>query len=877
MSCPTENTVEGFLEGRLTRSGVIAVEAHARSCEMCADLIAAGLAAQAGSRSAVVGARVGSGPLTPGTSVGRYTVLALIGQGGMGEVYAAYDPRLDRRIALKLLRSDNAGGDARRESRLVREARAIARLSHPNVIAVHDVGTIGDRTFIAMEYIDGCTLSRWLAVGGRTQSEILTVFRKAADGLTAAHAAGLVHRDFKPQNVMVTSDNVVRVTDFGLARQVRSDDSPVSVEPAAPNEKPGVDASLTTTGEVVGTPLYMSPEQFEGKPTDARTDQFSFCVALYSALYGEHPFFSGTAANLKADVIAGRVRPPPARSTVPPRLRRTLLRGLAAEPSARWSSMDELAAALTRDRVRGTRLALYMGAIGLAAVSTIMALGRSGGSPTALCRAGPSRLADVWEPSGDGARRHSVHQAFTETGLSFAEETWRRVAHILDQYARGWVEQYTDACEGTHIRGDQSAEVLDLRMACLEGPRTALRALVDVFGRSDRGVLVQAVAAAQALPPLERCTNVPFLRTTGAPPSDPSSRQRLAAIRTGLADVKALSDTGQWAGARQKVAPVVAAARELRNSAALAEALQALGWLQEFSGESAAAAHTLEDALWEAVQGRRDDIAVECAGSLAAIAGTRLADHGQSDRWIRMGHALLSRLGVGQERAAAALHHGRGNAKYGRGDPKGAVDDFRAGLTLKEKVFPPDHHEIAISLAAIGAALTEAGDHEAALPPTNRAIDIYQRAYGRDSPLLAYVFGNRGEILGALGRHAEAERDLRESLARWIVQTGPEHHWTAHALTALGATLLAQGRGLEARDVLERALRIRERSEPSVERVAQTRFLLARALWDVGERARSKALAREARDTYHKASATKEAAQQISAWLDDRYAAARSR
>jgi eukaryotic-like serine/threonine-protein kinase len=803
-------------------------------------------------------------------------VLSLVGQGGMGEVYAAYDPKLDRRIALKLLRLDDIGGAARRESRLVREAQAIARLSHPNVVTVHDVGTIGDRTFVAMEYVDGGTLSAWLAADRRSQREILAVFAKAARGLGAAHAAGLVHRDFKPQNVMIGSDGEVRVTDFGLARRMIPGSFPPDAEG---NEGPGtaaIDAALTQTGELVGTPLYMSPEQFQGKPTDAQTDQFSFCVALYQALYGEHPFFSGGGAGqLMAEILAGRVRPAPARNAVPPWLRRTLLRGLSTDPASRWPSMDALTVALARDRTRTHRRWATLAALTAAGIAIAIGLVRVTRSTATLCQAGPSRLADVWEPSGDGARRTAVRRAFLGTGHAFAEETWKRVAAHLDDYSRRWVTHYTDACEATNVRGDQSAGVLDLRMACLEGPRGALRALTAVFARADGTVLLQAARATQALPPLERCANVALLRSAVPPPDDPGTRHRLDEIRTEMAEVKALVDTGQWTEGRRKAAAVIAAARATGYAPALVEPLEALAWIQDFSGEFAASVTTYEEALWVSLSARRDDVALECASCLASNA-SRLGRREEADRWLRMGQALLDRLGPEHERGAAWFHHNRGNVRNDRGDHTGAVEEYRLALAAKQKVLPPDHHDIAVTWAAIGAALTEGGKHEAALEPTNNSLAIYQRAFGADSPLLAYVFGNRGEILGQLGRHAEAERDLRESLARWTVQIGPDHLWTAHASTALGNTLMAQGRTAEAREVLEKALRIREKSEPITERVAQTRFALARVLWRAGSRVRAVALAQAAHDAYERAPSARKEADEVAAWLGDHRLAGKS-
>jgi serine/threonine protein kinase len=327
-------------------------------CPVCEQLPPAAMATGSSARPPVrhddQPSLITSEGLARGARVGRYTVLSLIGRGGMGEVYAAYDPQLDRRVALKLLSPRYGRENVRAETRLLREARAIARLSHPNVIAVYDAGTVGDRIFVAMEYVDGQTLASWLAAERRSQAEILQVFLGAAYGLAAAHASGLVHRDFKPQNVMVARDGTARVTDFGLVQRLHADGD-ADEWGAGPGMDDGADGAhdltLTRTGEVIGTPLYMSPEQFKLEPTDARTDQFSFAVALYQALHGAHPFWTDDGsgvARLRENVVAGRIRPGSAAVGVPAWIQRVLVRGLAVSPDARWPSMADLAAELER-------------------------------------------------------------------------------------------------------------------------------------------------------------------------------------------------------------------------------------------------------------------------------------------------------------------------------------------------------------------------------------------------------------------------------------------------------------------------------------------------------------------------------------------------
>jgi predicted Ser/Thr protein kinase/tetratricopeptide (TPR) repeat protein len=289
----------------------------------------------------------------PADRYGRFQVVDQLGEGGMGVVYKAYDPELGRLVAIKRVRDPErtAGGAAR----LVREAQAAAKVVHPNVVAVFDVGQVGDDVFIAMEYVDGWRLREWLAAARRGQREILDVFTQAAAGLAAAHDRGLVHRDFKPHNVLVGYDGRVRVVDFGLARPF---DAPDPAPTPLPDPRSPVASPLTPAGVAIGTPRYMAPEQHLRRPLDGRADQFAFCVALYEALVGAPPFEGRDLSTLGARVVRGEIRPIPRDAGVPRWLRSLLLRGLAPDPAARFASMHDLLAELTQDHGAARRAAL---------------------------------------------------------------------------------------------------------------------------------------------------------------------------------------------------------------------------------------------------------------------------------------------------------------------------------------------------------------------------------------------------------------------------------------------------------------------------------------------------------------------------------------
>jgi len=276
-------------------------------------------------------------PATP-PRVGRYELLRCVGRGGMGIVYAARDVELGREVAIKLLRPELSG--AVEDRRLTAEAQALARLSHPNVIAVFDVGTFEGQRFIAMEYVPGQDLRRWLDAP-RTLADVLRVFTAAGRGLHAAHAVGLVHRDFKPDNVLVGDDGRPRVLDFGLARPPDDPGAP-ALPPALPPAADPRSTVLTVDGQLVGTPAYMAPEQHLGEPADARSDQFSFGVSLYHAVYGVRPFAGDDPRALALSIVRGRVRPATPRYPVPEWLERVLERTLAVDPAQRFASMETL-------------------------------------------------------------------------------------------------------------------------------------------------------------------------------------------------------------------------------------------------------------------------------------------------------------------------------------------------------------------------------------------------------------------------------------------------------------------------------------------------------------------------------------------------------
>jgi tetratricopeptide (TPR) repeat protein len=625
--------------------------------------------------------------------------------------------------------------------------------------------------------------------------------------------------------------------------------------------------ALTRTGVLIGTPLYMAPEQFLGRATDARSDQFSFCVALHEAIYGERPFPSDSLSTLSEAVVQGRVREPPQRGRVPSFLRRLLLRGLAADPGSRFPSMRALLDALGADPDRRRRTLILGAAVALAAVAVAAGTERVATRGQRMCSGAAEKLAGIWE-LGDGPRRRAVHRAFLATGRGFAGETWTRVSGLLDDYSRRWTDLYTDNCQGTRVRGDQSTEVLDLRTTCLEGPRGALRALTDLLARADGAILVQAVNAARALPALERCSDVTALRAVVPPPADAEARVRVAALGTRLAEIKALRDTGQWKTALGQARTLADAVRAVGYEPLLADVLATRAWLEQESSDSAAAVKTLDETVWMALAAHRDDIAAESAAQAVGINGYFLSNQDEANRWDKIADALVRRLGPGHDRIAAWFHHGRATWSTRVGDHQKAAKEFEIALALKRKVLPANDPDIARTYYAIALNEIDLQDGQAALDAAEQALAIYRAAYGSASPLLWGLLDTRGEVFELQGRYAEAESDFRLSLERVEGLFGSDHLWTAVALSDLGKVLLDEKEASSAVPILERALRIRERDEPSLENVAETRLALGRALWAASEdRPRAVVLVTSARDVYRKLPGHGRQVAEAQAWL----------
>ncbi|RKH13443.1 serine/threonine protein kinase [Corallococcus sp. CA053C] len=773
-------------------------EVHLDACATCREALADFLRIRAApapdvhaARTEVVlteapGARLsasGMPLLAQGTLLGRYVLLERLGSGGMGVVHAAYDPSLDRRIGLKLLRAlPSAGGSQGMTERLLREAQAAARTRHPHVVTVHDVGTFGQVVFIAMELVDGGNLREHLRAQARPWRDVVRLYLQAGRGLAAAHAAGVVHRDFKPDNVLVDKEGRARVTDFGLAR-VESG-AGVSESAGAPAllgtgdvtprpqavvaGTPGIitpgrlgTASAGTPGHiaprvlgtaVAGTPGYIAPEVLAGAPADARSDQYAFCVSLYEGLHGQKPpsLEQGGPTN---------------RAAVPRAVHALIIRGLSPEPGARHPSMTALLDALERAAfpVLSKKVAVAgVGAGLLAVAATVFAV-----MSTPPCAADPLRLVGVW----DADRKAALLKAFQATGAPGAVAAHEAAARALDAYAAAWHDSRRQACEATRGRGNQSEAVMDLRMGCLERRRRELGALTDVLLTADRDGVASAPETAQALSPLSRCADVEALSQPVPPPDRPEVAARVKAAYARLDEARARLSADRWQEAVDRAGPVVTEAEALGYKPLLGEALLVEGEARAFLRDEAATT-TLRRAMLASLAGRDDLHATEAVVHQLYIDGEVAQRPEQAKLHAEEARALLERSGGNPDLEAQLLVY-QASSLVQQGRPGDALPLLQQVLSLQERLYGRDSPRLARGLLLMASALRQAGRGEEALVHNRRTQTLLEAAYGPDHPKVAMVLNNRGSTLVELRRYTEARDSFQESLHRYERMYGP--------------------------------------------------------------------------------------------------------
>jgi serine/threonine protein kinase/tetratricopeptide (TPR) repeat protein len=750
----------------------------------------------------------------PGT-IGRHRLVRRIGSGGGGVVYEAVDTLLGRRLALKLLHMPaDPHAARRRRARIEREARALACLGHPNVIAIYDVGSADDTPYLATELVAGTDFSAWLRARPRSHAAIVAVILQAAQGLAAAHGAGLVHRDVKPSNILVGDDGRTRVADFGLARTDRAGTAdahePSTADGAVARTTEG---PCTEAGALLGTPAYMAPEQRDGGDVDGRADIYSLCVTLFEAIHGVHPFAARRPARHDGWAYDAR-RLVAYRRLVPMRLAAAIERGLETDPALRWPSMaalvDELQRVLTRRR---WRLLLLLPAL---AAGSLLAVAPRQPSPS--CDDVEAEIQSVWNDD----RRRSLVAVLDRSAAAHATTTERTVVRGLDDYRDDWRDVAYEACAATRSDPARADELANVR-ACLGRRAVQVSTLLDEIDGGDVRRIDASVDAVTALPPPRRCMSRDAASIEDGEP---------AWMRLDHADV--LRQLGELAGAEAIAREVLAHADSIGSDRLRAEAGYRLGHISISVHDPRTAADVLSAAHWAAQASGTDEIAASTAADLMLVHDMLLRDRIAGSRWRRHAESALARIPApsrahgefwfnvatchrehqeysemldAARRAAAldleelgaehpatvasSLRQAEASIELGR---FGEANRLLAQIArIQADRLGALHPARAHTASAQGLAAYRAGDFDTAVRRHGEAIAIKRAAFGEEHPETIAPSFNLAQALFELGEYGLADRQLADALPIAVGAFGPDHPRVGVMHAVLAKTAVASG------------------------------------------------------------------------------------
>ena len=812
--------------------------------------------------------------LPRGSMVGRYTVLGSVARSQADVVYGAYDPTNERKVAIKLIRitetDDDADRDAARE-RMLEEAEAIAQLRHPCVVEVLEVGTLDDHIFLALEFLDGIDLRAWMEARDEPfpWPEVLRVFREAGRGLAAAHRRGIVHRDFSPSSVLLCKGGRICVLDFGLGREATPRDEldldVAELESSLPGLSPQDrdrhrPASITRRGLTLGTPHYMAPEVHISHRSDAKSDQFSFCVALYEALYGERPFPGNRPIAIAMEAVKHNIRHAPPSSNVPPWLREIVVRGLHPRPEERWRSMDALLRELARDpAARRRRWALGAAVVGVLGAGAY-GIARQVQAEEEWCAPDEAALAGIW----DAPRRSALGELVGGTGRPWADDVWSTTADAIDRWASEWTMLTEAACVATRVRGEATEELWALRKSCLADQLRQVEGIGRAIDTGSTAVLDGAYLLAPGLTSARVCTFSEDLESRPVPAQD--DRDLVASLSTDLATAEALRATGDMATAVRRIESIVAASEGVAFSPLRVDALLALGRAERDRRHWPAAAEAFHAA---AALATRDDLSRPLARAWLELAAVTAAegDAAAAGRWADYAEAVIDRRqyarlrprlaevrgdaaaaghaaadAIGHYYQAIALEKQRedghplrvvgvwrklGNVLMSQGDPTTAVGHFEDGLATLTDAVGAVHPALRPWLRDLARAQVAAGETAAARASLERAVTLVATT---PDPLgdaeTRYALGqlelDTGDAAAAIEQFATA--------ASLVADRTDAGDLLARALHGSGRAWLRRGKPAKAVDPLRRAVAAATVADaPDIR--ARARFDLARAMW----------------------------------------------
>ena len=823
MNCPDLKQLMAMVEHSLEPAQLHRIEVHVGDCSHCRQLVAAAFASGSTELGTPPADELEQLASIEGVTIrDRYQVKTMLGRGGMGTVYLATDRTLDREVALKLHRV-GSGGD-----RLHREAIAMAKLAHPNVVTVFEIAAYEDRLYVAMEYVGGGTLRSWLAAKPRSWREVIDLLAHAGTGLAAAHAAGLVHRDFKPENVLVGDDGRPRVSDFGLARSAGRVKGDLDL-----TRSPSLDVPMTQTGALMGTPMYMAYEQLAGGAVDGRSDQFAFCVVAWECLFGKRPFEGLTIATLAVAIDRQEIVEP-ATTDVPPRVREIIRRGLAADPEHRHADMPALLAALRAAAVPRSRrrlaLAIAGGTLVTGAIVAAVVVSRSSTPAAAVsCAVPDDALADVW----DQPLQAKVKDAFARTRPKDGAQIYTRVAKALDEYRGSWLAARRGSCEAT-ATGAQSEALLDLRMSCLDRARDELRALTHGLAEPDDKVVMGSMRAALGLTAIATCADQASLAAPLRPPGQ-QIHERVEAERSELASARALRLLGKVDAALAKAQSVATHAAELKYRPLEAEALLVVGDLEDRAGDSASAIKLLEQSIVAADAGNHKLVAAEAWSTLAWILGSGERQFDRAQLAVQMASARIESLG-GNPNLAAQLANYEGVILETKGQLDAARPRYLAALDTWQRLGDRDSWKLALVLNDLGGLERKQRNFAAARQHHERALAIRRKVFGDSHPYVFSSLNNLGNVAWSQDDHALAEKWFLQAIAVAEDVFPPQHPQTALALANLASAYERQDKLADALATYRRALTMREATRgPDHPEVAETLHEMGNLLATLGK------------------------------------------
>ncbi len=851
--------------------------------------------------------------LPEGTKLGRYVVGSRVGAGAMGTVYEAVDPDLNRKLAIKVLKLTSSSSAHRRTAihRIRREAQALAQLSDPHVVTIHDIGQIEGSVFVVMDFVEGRTLRVWLDEKTRPPKEILKVFVLAGRGLAAAHRAGLVHRDFKPDNVMVTPRGRVYVLDFGLARSEISysnagapssgvwpgadpntdaeaseladmystdsealSETTTQLQPTAPpsgeydpapaehttqvlGDKAAEQATDTETqvlsskvlheqftldGAIVGTPAYMSPEQHLGERTDARTDQFSFSVALFEALFGVLPFGGKNIRARAVNVISGELGEIPRRRGVSSSVRRAVVKGLGRSPERRHASMEKMLMELAPSTSNWPQVTFVAGAAAVVSMALMLAI--PGDDDATKCARNGDGLERIWNPLVSDAWAKQI-ESTDPTALPTANYLRRALA----TYTSEWSEAATQSCDRTYGEKSQSEELFDLTMQCLATRQTALHTLVTQLSTTEDLLSIHPVLAVHGLPEIAECTDANGLRRRSRDELSPAHFETYEQVSEAVARADVLVSVDKAQEALAVLQPFLVKLQHDHPPSVRAPVALSYGIVLESLGRYQEANDVLEQASIDAELAGDVVLTAKARVALTMVTGDRLASEGVGMLWSRLATSAIEAADIQGSSLEARLHSNIGLVLEKAERHSEAFERFRHALAVGARADSPEpvrsllHNNFANSLAthgefdealeqaqlayelasgslgedsvaALAATATKAlvwdlrGDYERSLTILEtpiKTLEIRHRAY---APLAISLRGNRAVLLAKLGRLDEAEGEFRFVLEARTQTFGTNHPDVAGALTNLAACLRMAGRVSDSVPYQQRAVAI---------------------------------------------------------------------